>query len=400
VNLRQFIRALDGEIRQQELRRFIRSVALIEGLLILAVAAYCLLAPRSVTSVRMVFLALGVFSLVCVLFRMRRLFPRQTRLTLAAESWAMVSFITVVLWFSGGHSSPLLGLYLLPLTLTALALGRGMTLLQVAVVCGMYFALAAATPATDIWSSGYLGGAIVRLVPFLLIGYLTSTLAADIFAARRRIETLARTDPLTGLLNLRTFNEHLHLAHAQARATRDPYALLMVDMDYLKDINDEFGHDAGNAAIVMVADCIRRTVRTSDAAARFGGDEFVILLAGIDGPAADVVARRLRDLVAHSTLEVGRGIIACDVSIGTAAFPTDGGEGRDVLALADERMYADKEQHRRENPRRRVPPGPPSGLTAHAVLLDELNLEQAAEEALQAAPQAAPQEAKHGAKAG
>jgi len=396
VNLRQFVRAFDGEIRQQELRRFIRSVALIEGLLILAVAAYCLLAPRSVSHAPVVFLAIGAFSLVCVLFRIRRFFPRQTRLTLAAESWAMVAFVTVVLWFSGGHSSPLLGLYLLPLTLTALALGRGMTLLQVAVVCAMYFALAAATPATQIWSSGYLGGAIVRLVPFLLIGYLTSTLAADIFAARRRIETLARTDPLTGLLNLRTFNEHLHLAHSHARAEREPYGLLMVDMDYLKDVNDEFGHDAGNAAIVLVADCIRRTVRTSDAAARFGGDEFVILLAGLDGPAADLVARRLRDLVSRSTLEVGRGIIACDVSIGSAAFPADGAEGRDVLALADERMYADKEQHRRENPRRRVPPGPPSELTAHAELLDQLNLEQAAEQALQEALQ----EAKHGAKAG
>lgn len=347
MKLRSFVRGLDGEIRQQELRRFIRSVALIEGLLILVVAGYCLLAPRAVSDARAVFIALAGFSLLCVLFRIRRFFPRQTRLTLAAESWTMVLFVTAVLWFSGGHSSPLLGLYLLPVTLTALALGRGMTLIQVSAVCVVYFMLAAATPATDIWSASYLGGALARLVPFLLIGYLTSTLAADIFAARRRIESLARTDPLTGLLNLRTFHERLGLAHTRAQAEKQPYALLMVDMDYLKEINDEFGHEAGNSAIVLVADCIRRTVRTSDAAARFGGDEFVILLSAVDRQAANAVARRLRDLVSQSTLDVGSRVIECGVSIGMAAFPADGNVARELLTLADRRMYRDKEQRRR-----------------------------------------------------
>ncbi len=347
MNIRGLLGRLNREIRQQELRRFIRSVAVIEGLLILVVAAYCLLAPASVNSPRAVFIALGVFSVLCVLFRMRSLLPRQTPLTLAAESWAMVLFITLALWLTGGDASPLLGLYLLPVTLTALALGRLMTLIQLGAVCALYVMVSVATPEAPGWSPQYLGGAIARLVPFLLVGYLTSTLAADVFAARRRIENLAQTDSLTGLLNLRTFNEQFRKLHAGAQTEAQPYALLMVDMDNLKAINDEFGHDAGNSAIVLVANCIRRTVRTSDVAARFGGDEFVVLLAGVEPEPATAVAQRLRNLVLDTTLDVGSRVIRSSVSIGIAAFPKDGRDARELLTLADRRMYRDKELRRR-----------------------------------------------------
>jgi len=118
-------------------------------------------------------------------------------------------------------------------------------------------------------------------------------------------------------------------------------------MDNLKAINDEFGHDAGNSAIVLVANCIRRTVRTSDVAARFGGDEFVVLLAGVEPEAATAVEQRLRNLVLDTTLDVGSRVIRSSVSIGIAAFPKDGRDARELLTLADRRMYRDKELRRR-----------------------------------------------------
>lgn len=342
-----FLRNLDTELRQQELRRFIRSVGVIEALLLVVVAAYLTLSPEDVSDIGAVWAAMLAFGVLSAMFRVRQIFPPQTRLKLTMEAWSMTAFVTVVLWYTGGASSPLLGMYLLPITVSALALGRFTTLLQVAVVCLLYGLLAVATPDVDSTSSSYFGSALARLIPFLLVAYLTSTLAADVFAARRRIENLAQTDSLTGLLNLRTFNDLHRHAHSAAESDVQPYAVLMVDMDNLKTINDEYGHEAGNGAIVLVANCIRRTVRTSDVAARFGGDEFVIFLPGVEAHVAAGIAQRLRNLVFNTTLDVGSRIIRCSISIGVASYPKDGGDARELLTLADRRMYRDKELRRR-----------------------------------------------------
>lgn len=353
MNAPAFLRSLNREIRQQELRRFIRSIAVIEALLVFVVITYCLLAPAAVSNARIVYAATGVFAVLCALLRARAPFARETRLKLALESALMTAFITVVLWFSGGDASPLLGLYLLPITLTALALGRGLALLQVFLVCALYFVLTTATPGAHLSVLGNVGGAIARLTPFLLVAYLTSTLAADILAARQRIESLAQSDPLTGLLNLRTFKERHAEAHATADAQGQPYSLLMVDMDHLKDINDRHGHETGNSAIALVANCIRRTVRASDIAARFGGDEFVVVLPGVDARTAWEIAQRLRHLVLNTTLDVGFDIIHSSISIGMASFPSDGRDAIGLLGLADQRMYRSKQRRRSAGERER-----------------------------------------------
>lgn len=338
-----FFKSLDTEIQQQELRRFIRSVAVIEGLLLAVVLAYLVLAPEAVRVKGAVAGAIAVYACVCAVFRLRRIFPRQTRLKLHAEAWAMTAFVTVVLWFTGGDASPLLGLYLLPITLCALTLGQLATLLQVAAAIVLYLLLALVTPDIAAFSTSYMATAFARLLPFLLVAYLTSTLAADIFAARRRIEMLAQTDALTGLLNLRAYQEFHRQAHLEAERDMQPYTVLMIDMDDLKAINDSFGHDAGNSAIVLVANCIRRTVRASDIAARFGGDEFVVLLRGAETQAAAAIAQRLRNLVYSTTLDVRARMIRCSVSIGQASFPDEGRDVRELLTVADRNMYRDKE---------------------------------------------------------
>ena len=178
-----------------------------------------------------------------------RFFPGRTRTRLLIESWSMVVFITGVLWFTGKSSSPLFNLYLLPIILSALTLGRLVTLLQVAVIALCHVLLAAATPGLDVLSLVYASRAVGQLAPFLLVAYLTTTLSADITEARERIENLAQTDSLTGLFNLRMFNEVWQREHADGERERGTYALLLIDMDRLKDINDSFGHEAGNSAI-------------------------------------------------------------------------------------------------------------------------------------------------------
>jgi diguanylate cyclase (GGDEF)-like protein len=324
----------------------VRSTRSIE-ILCLALAALVLVWSRAlITQLWPVLGLLGAFVAAIVAFRARRFFPRRTRTRLAIESWSMVIFITGVLWFTGKSSSPLLNLYLLPIILSALTLGRLVTLLQVAVIAICHLLLAAATPGLDVISLAYASQAVGQLAPFLLVAYLTTTLSADITEARERIENLAQTDALTGLFNLRMFNEVWQREHSSAERDRGVYALLMIDMDKLKEINDAFGHEAGNSAITLVAQCLQRSIRNTDYAARFGGDEFTVLLPGASPEVAEAVVKRVRHNVYKTTLDLRSRMIRCSVSIGVVNYPRDGRDMRELLSIADRKMYRDKELRR------------------------------------------------------
>jgi diguanylate cyclase (GGDEF)-like protein len=313
----------------------------------LALAALVLVWSRAlVNQLWPVLSLLGTFAIAIVAFRSRRFFPRRTRTRLLIESWSMVIFITGVLWFTGKSSSPMLNFYLLPIILSALTLGRLVTLLQVAVVAICHLALAAATPNLDVISLNYASQAVGQLAPFLLVAYLTTTLSADITEARERIENLAQTDALTGLFNLRMFNEVWQREHVASERDRGVYALLIIDMDKLKDINDSYGHDAGNSAITLVAQCLQRSIRNTDYAARFGGDEFAVLLPGASPEIAEAVVKRVRHNVFKTTLDLRSRMIRCSVSIGVVNYPKDGRDMRELLSIADRKMYRDKELRR------------------------------------------------------
>jgi diguanylate cyclase (GGDEF)-like protein len=324
----------------------VRSTRSIE-ILCLALAALVLVWSRALlTQLWPVLGLLGGFLAAIVVFRSRRFFPRRTRTRLLIESWSMVVFITGVLWFTGKSSSPLLNLYLLPIILSALTLGRLVTLLQVAVVFICHLLLAAAMPGLDVMSLSYASQAVGQLAPFLLVAYLTTTLSADISEARERIENLAQNDSLTGLYNLRMFNEVWQREHLASERDRGVYALLLIDMDKLKDINDAFGHEAGNSAITLVAQCLLRSIRTTDYAARFGGDEFAVLLPGASPEIAEAVIKRVRHNVYKTTLDLRSRMIRCSVSIGVVNYPKDGRDMRELLSMADRKMFRDKELRR------------------------------------------------------
>src|ERR1700675_1675874 len=323
-----------------------RSTRSIE-ILCLALAALVLVWSRApATPLWPVIALLAAFAVAIILFRARRFFPRRTRTRLLIESWSMVVFISGVLWFTGKSVSPLLNLYLLPIILSALTLGRVVTLLQVAVIAVCHFLLAAATPGVDVISPLYASQVVGQIAPFLLVAYLTTTLSADITEARERIENLAQTDSLTGLFNPRMFNELWQREHGAAERNRGVYALLMIDMDKLKDINDAFGHEAGNSAITLVAQCLPPSIRNTDHAARFGGDEFAVLLPGASPEVAEAVIKRVRHNVYKTTLDVRSRMIRCSVSIGVVGYPRDSKDMRALPSLADDNMYRDKELRR------------------------------------------------------
>src|ERR1700743_2287337 len=289
---------------------------------------------------------LAPFALAIVGFRGRRFLPGRSRSKLLIESWSMLAFITCVLWFTGKGGSPLFNIYLLPLILSALTLGRLITMIQVAAIAVCHLALAMTTPGLDVVSLFYASQLIGQVAPFLLVAYLTTTLSADITEARERIENLAQTDSLTGLYNVRMFNEVWQREHEASERNRSVYALLMIDMDKLKEINDVFGLEAGTSAVTPVAQCLQRSIRATDHAARLGGDEFAVLLPGASSEVAEAVVKRVRHNVYKTTLDLKSRMIRCSVSIGVVNYPKDSRDMRDLRSLADDRMYRDKELRR------------------------------------------------------
>ena len=316
-------------------------------ILCLALAALVLVWSKSSTAQLWPVLGLLVgFAVAIVVFWDRRFLPNQPRLKLQIESWYMVVFITGILWFTGKSTSPLLNLYLFPIILSALTLGRLVTLIQVAVIALCHVGLAAATPGMDVASLIYASRVTGECAPFLLIAYLTTTLSADITEAREHIESLAQTDAMTGLFNARMFNEVWQREHTACETNRGVYALLMIDMDRLQEINDNFGHDGGNSAIMLVAQCLQRSIRGTDTAGRLGGDEFAVLLPGASPEVAEAVVKRVRHNVYKTTLDLRSRMIRCSVSIGVVNYPKDGRDIRELLSLADRNMYRDKELRR------------------------------------------------------
>jgi diguanylate cyclase (GGDEF)-like protein len=286
---------------------------------------------------------LGAFAAAILTFRAPQFFPGRTRLRLGIESWSMLVFITGVLWFSGKSTSPMLNLYLLPIILSAFTLGRFVALLQMAAICLCHVLLASLSPGVEVQSLAYASRMVGELAPIFLVAYLTATLSSDVSEARERIENLAQTDPLTGLLNQRTFNQVWQRVHGDCEARGASYALLMIDINQLKSVNDSFGHEAGNAALTLVAQCLTRSIRSSDSSARFGGDEFAILLPAATPEVAEVVVKRIRNHVGKTTLDLRSRMIRCNVSIGVAMYPRDARDLRELFNVADRNMYRDKD---------------------------------------------------------
>lgn len=327
------------------LRRFIRSTSAVEILCLLLVALVLVWSKAPTEQTWPVVGLMAAFTFMIVLFRARRFFPRQTRVKLAIESWTMMLFVTGVLWFTGKTESPLLNLYLLPIILSALTLGRTLTLLQVGTICFCHLCMAAAAVEYDVLSLRYAAQAVGALAPYFLVAYLTTALSADVSEARDSLESLALTDDLTGFLNLRAFNEAMQ-QHTQADQQINAYTLLAIDIDKLKSINEQYGYEAGNGAIKLVSQCIHRCVRGADVSARLSAGEFAVLLPSSTAEAADVVQKRIRNTVYNTTMDVRSRMIRCTVSIGMASFPKDGRDPRELMTLADRRMRRDKELRR------------------------------------------------------
>ena len=158
---------------------------------------------------------------------------------------------------------------------------------------------------------------------------------------------LANDDPLTGLTNRRVLVERLEAEAAEARRHGDAFCVILCDVDGLKAVNDSAGHLVGDQVLRSVAKTLRATARAEDVVARFGGDEFVLLLPRIPFDAAQILVDRLHhELPEQTYVWGGRPHALPRLSFGIAAFPEDGPLADQLIAKADERMYADKARAR------------------------------------------------------
>lgn len=207
---------------------------------------------------------------------------------------------------------------------------------QLAAVSGAYATLLALRPP----EFPAVGHAVLLIGSLAVVGLLTAYLKSRVESLVTELAAAARTDYLTGLMNRRGFEEQFTRDLARARRTERPLSLLLGDLNTLKRINDELGHEAGDRALKEVTALLEQGGRASDTAARVGGDEFAVILPDAGEKAARVVADRFRRSVRRAF--AGRPV-PLTISFGVATFPRHGETLDALLRAADHRLYADKE---------------------------------------------------------
>jgi len=328
---------------QDEIKGFSRTIAEIEWLLLILVLIYLAAGAPSIAAGTALHVALFFFAALILGLHYVRFYKQESLAKLAVEAWIMIAFVTWVVWHTGKIHSPLLNLYLLPIIASALILGKVMTVIETAAVAACFLLLSWGQTTNPPSSLAYYGELLAQLSPVILVAYITTMLSADIRFAVDKIKRVSDTDELTGVYNMRAFNVILQRTFRQAVRYGHPMTVLMIDSDNLKTINDAYGHDAGNLLLRHLVNRIREGLRSSDVVARFGGDEFIVLLTET-GPQGGVeVAERIRRSVEDARLDLGGNFVRTTVSVGVASHPTGGVDLAMLLERADQALYRAKQ---------------------------------------------------------
>jgi len=332
----------DPDLSAAEMRGFTRTIAEIQWLMLILVLLYQVaIQPDAETSAALA-MAMYFFGAFVVSFHYANFYRRETAWKLAIEVWAMIVFITWVLAYTGGPNSPLHDLYLLVIVVSALTLGKIETLAHLAVIVLCYVWLIHVDPVRIMTAGESVTALAAKLAPVFLVAYITTMLSADIRRALMQIKLLSETDELTGVLNMRALSGVSERIFRQAARYARPVSVLMIDSDGLKEINDTYGHETGNRMLRLTVQCIQGQMRETDVLARYGGDEFVVLLPETDCSGAMGVAKRIEQSVAATPLPTREKKVPFSVSIGIACCPEHGNSLEMVMERADQAMYISK----------------------------------------------------------
>lgn len=329
-------------VEQIELKGFSRSIAELEWLLLILVILYTVVPGNYVSDNWLIIKSCVLFAGFVLAFRYLNFYERETRWKLAIEIWVMIVFITFILWHTGKIESSLLNLYLLVIITSGLTMGKLTTFLILVLITSVYIYLGYPVFAETTFSLQNFGRLMTIFTPYLLIAYLTTMLSADLQYARKMFKHLSETDDMTGLNNIRAFNSILELEIKKSTRYQRTFSLLMIDADNLKDINDRFGHEAGDRLIKAMANTIQGCMRESDILARYGGDEFIALLPETDVQHATEAGERIRKAVENTAFDMDGQQIKSTVSIGIASYPQQASNTIELLRKADRALYASK----------------------------------------------------------
>ncbi len=258
------------------------------------------------------------------------------------EGSVAITVATLLVALTGGVDSPFFFVFPLIVGGAALVVTPGITVALAGTATGGYLLAvllgspdAAALPAT----AAYVG---VNLTALILLAYAAMVIAREQRRTRDAAIRLSTIDPLTNLFNRGFFFAAIEREIARSARSGRGFCLLMMDLDELKAINDRLGHFYGDRVLRAVGEVISAGVRRIDTAARYGGDEFVVLLPETDPTGAYVLAEKIRLGVHDVALELPPTDVRPSISIGVVSFPDDGTTADELMISADGAMYRSK----------------------------------------------------------
>jgi diguanylate cyclase (GGDEF)-like protein len=257
------------------------------------------------------------------------------------EGTVAITFATLLVVLTGGHESPFFFVFPLLVGGAALVVSPRVTFV-LAAVASLGYLLAIAPPGSGPVEPVTVATVGINLTALVLLAYVAVVIAREQRRARDAAIRLSTIDPLTGLYNRTYFFAAVDREIARSARSNRGFCVLMMDLDGLKTINDQHGHYFGDMVLRGVGEVVRSGVRRIDTAARYGGDEFVVLLPETDPTGAYVLAEKVRIGVTELNVPVSGTRIESSISVGVVAFPDDGRTSDELLISADQAMYASK----------------------------------------------------------
>jgi diguanylate cyclase (GGDEF)-like protein len=252
----------------------------------------------------------------------------------------VISSVVMLMPARGGVDSG--WLFIVPVCISAIAGGLAEGLV-VALAGSLLCAAFAGAALAGAGSVGFefplaLGAFSARFALYGITSLVVGAFAEAHYTAQSKLRELATLDPLTKVFNVAGFYKEMGVLEASPT----DFAVMLLDLDDLKRINDTYGHQTGTEAIQLVANVLRQVVRGSDCLARYGGDEFVVILREANLAGSQIVANRIREMLTAERVRSAPNL-QLSVSIGVSIFGEDGKSAEELLEAADSRMYRDKQ---------------------------------------------------------
>jgi diguanylate cyclase (GGDEF)-like protein len=257
------------------------------------------------------------------------------------EGSVAITFATLLVVLTGRDQSPFFFTFPLIVGGAALVVSPRVTLALASAACLAYI-VAIVPPGSAGIPPETVAIVGINVTALVLLAYVAMVIAREQRRARDAAIRLSTIDPLTGLFNRTFFFAAVEREIARSARSGRGFCLLMMDLDELKMINDRHGHFFGDRVLRGVGEVIRANGRKIDTAARYGGDEFVVVLPETDPTGAYVLAEKIRLGVSDLSVEISGTVLQPSVSIGVVSYPDDGTTSDELMITADSSMYRSK----------------------------------------------------------